>query len=164
MSSTETSDSGMYKMMGFVVLALIVFTLLCMILARIFGPNLPDPSDKVMRNALIERIQPVGKIRTAAMAEAAAESAPAAEPVTELADSGQSAEELYNGGCAACHASGVANAPKLGDVEAWRERNAAGLEALVASVVNGKGAMPARGGSSYSDGDIERAVKHLTGL
>ncbi len=165
MSSHDTSDSGMYKMMGYVVIALTVFTLICMILARSFGGHAADPTDKVMRNALIERIAPVGQIRTAAMAEAEGMAAEAAVvAVVEVADSGLGAEELYNGACAACHAAGVANAPKLGDDAAWAERNELGLEALVASVINGKGAMPARGGSSYSDGDIERAVKHLTGL
>jgi len=158
MSSTETSDSGMYKMMGIVCIALTVFTLLCMFLARMAGGHEPDPSDPLMRNALIERIAPIGKIRTAAMAEAEG----AAQPAVEVA--ALSPDELYQGACAACHTSGVANAPKLGDVAAWEERNALGLEALVASVINGKGAMPARGGSAYSDEDIERAVKHLAGL
>jgi len=35
---------------------------------------------------------------------------------------------------------------------------------LVASAIAGKGAMPARGGSNLSDEEVERAVKHLTGL
>jgi len=158
MSSTETTDSGMYKMMGYVCVALTVFTITVMILARILGGHEPDPSDQLMRNALIDRIAPSGQVRTAAMAEAEAAAAPAEVVVN------RSPEELYQGACAACHAAGVANAPKLGDAAAWDERNALGLEALVASVINGKGAMPARGGSSYSDEDIERAVKHLSGL
>ncbi len=159
MSSTETDDRGLFKMMGYVMLALTGFTITCMLMARILGSQGVDPTDTVMRNALIERIAPVGKIRTAAMVEASGGAA--AEPVV-VAD--LSGEELYNGGCAACHAAGVANAPKLGDTEAWASRNELGLEALVASVVNGKGSMPPRGGSTYSDEEIERAVKHLTGL
>lgn len=158
MSSTETSDSGMYKMMGIVCAILTFFTLSVMLMANLLGGHKADLTDPVMRNALVERIAPVGKIRTAAMAEAEGEAAPAVE-VAEL-----SSEDLYNGACAACHASGVAGAPMPGDAAAWEPRNALGLEALVASVIAGKGAMPARGGSSYSDEDIERAVKHLTGL
>jgi len=157
MSSTETSDAGMYKAMGMVCIALTVFTLFCMLMARILGSDEYDPTDTVMRNALVQRIAPVGVVRTAAMAESEA----AAEPV---AAAPMTPDELYQGACAACHAAGVADAPKFGDVAAWEERNALGLEALVASVINGKGSMPARGGSSYSDEDIERAVKHLAGL
>lgn len=158
MSSTETSDSGMYRMMGIVCAILTFFTLSVMLMANMLGGHSADPTDTLMRNALVERIAPVGRVRTAAMAEAQSAAQPAAV-VTQL-----SAEDLYNGACAACHAAGVAGAPKYGDTAAWSERNALGLEALIASVVNGKGAMPARGGSSYSDEDIERAVKHLTGL
>ena len=158
MSSTETDDSGMYKMMGIVMGILTLFTLSVMLMANLLGGHEEDPTDQLMRNALVERISPVGVVRTAAMAEAEGEAQPAAV-VAQLGP-----EELYTGACAACHTSGVAGAPKLGDTAAWADRNALGLEALVASVINGKGAMPARGGSSYSDEDIERAVKHLTGL
>lgn len=158
MSSTETSDSGMFKMMGFVILAMTLFTLTCMLMARLLGGHTADPTDQLMRNALIERIAPVGQVRTAAMAAAEGEAQPVMVAVA------MSPDELYQGACAACHASGVANAPKFGDVAAWEERGTVGLEALVASVINGKGAMPARGGSAYSDEDIERAVKHLAGL
>jgi cytochrome c5 len=52
----------------------------------------------------------------------------------------------------------------LGDADAWAARNGAGLEALVASVINGKGAMPARGASTLSDDEIAEVVKYLTGL
>lgn len=158
MSSTETTDSGMHKMMGIVVIILTVFTLTVMLMARLLGGHSSDPTDQLMRNALVERIAPVGQVRTAAMAEAEGD----AQPVAVVAS--LSPDELYQSACAACHASGVAGAPMFGDVAAWEARNAAGLEMLVASVVNGKGAMPARGGSAYSDEDIERAVKHLTGL
>jgi len=162
MSSTDTSDSGMYKMMGYVVIALTLFTLICMLMARVLGGHIADPTDPVMRNALIERIAPVGQIRTAAMASdegeqmAATQSTAAAEP--------RSGEDLYNGACAACHAAGVADAPKLGDADDWAVRGEVGLDALVASAIKGKGAMTARGGSNYSDEEMLRAVKHLTGL
>ena len=107
MSSTDTSDMGMYKMMGMVVIALTLFTLFCMFMARIFGGHTPDPTDSVMRNALIERIAPVGQIRTAAMASAEMASAEG-EQLAAAADSSasvepRSGEELYDGACAACH-------------------------------------------------------------
>ena len=173
MSSTDTSDMGMYKMMGLVVVALTLFTLFCMLMARILGGHTADPTDPVMRNALMERIAPVGQIRTAAMASAEMASAEMAsvegEQLAAAADSTASAEprsgeELYNGACAACHAAGIADAPMLGDAEAWATRGEVGLDALVASAIKGKGTMVARGGSNYSDEEMLRAVKHLTGL
>ena len=55
-------------------------------------------------------------------------------------------EQLYNRYCFSCHAAGIANAPKFGDVEAWAPRLAKGRELLLASVKNGiPPGMPAMG-------------------
>ena len=51
----------------------------------------------------------------------------------------------YNKSCGICHASGAANAPKTGDVDAWAPRIAKGNDAMVASVNNGLNAMPPKG-------------------
>jgi len=160
MSSTDTtSDSGMYKMMGLVVIALTLFTLFCMLMARILGGHTADPNDPVMRNALIERIEPVGQIRTAAMASEEG------EQVAVAAQAGpKSGEELYNGVCSACHNTDALGAPMLGDAEAWAARGEVGLDALVASAIKGKGTMAARGGSQYTDEEMKLAVEYLTGL
>ena len=61
----------------------------------------------------------------------------------------------------ACHAVGVANAPKFGDQAAWAPKVSVGLNALVASVVNGKGAMPPGGGSAYSEDEIRSVVEYM---
>lgn len=156
MSSTDTGDSGMYKMMALVLGALVIFTLTVMILARILGSQDDDPTDALMQNALVERISPVGQVRTVP-------EDPSAAPVA-VAAAAKTPEDLYNTGCAACHNAGAAGAPKLDDAEAWAARNVAGLEALTASVINGKGAMPARGASTLSDDEIAEVVKYMTGL
>ena len=70
---------------------------------------------------------------------------------------------LYTQSCAVCHASGVANAPKLGDKAAWAARLGAGVDGLTASVIKGKGAMPPKGGSAASDADIKTAVAYMVG-
>lgn len=70
---------------------------------------------------------------------------------------------LYSQACAVCHATGVANAPKLGDKAAWAPRLAAGVDGLTASVVKGKGAMPPKGGSAASDAEIKTAVAYMLG-
>jgi len=51
----------------------------------------------------------------------------------------------YKQACAACHAMGVAGAPKAFDKAAWEPRIATGMDKMVASVTNGKGAMPPKG-------------------
>jgi len=70
---------------------------------------------------------------------------------------------LYNQVCSACHATGVAGAPKVGDKTAWAPRAAQGIDALTASAIKGKGAMPPKGGSSGSDADIKAVVTYMVG-
>ena len=71
-------------------------------------------------------------------------------------------EKIYNQACVACHVAGVAGAPKLGDKAQWAPRIATGMDAMIASVINGKGAMPARGGAANaSDKDLAAAVHYM---
>ena len=70
-------------------------------------------------------------------------------------------EQLYQGACFACHGTGAAGAPKLGDAAAWSERGAKGFDMLVTSAVNGIGAMPPKGGSAYDDEQIRAVVEYI---
>lgn len=71
---------------------------------------------------------------------------------------------VYNTICTACHAAGLAGAPKTGDKAAWAPRIATGPEALLKSAINGKNAMPPRGGGAdLSDDEIKAAVEYLIG-
>ena len=68
----------------------------------------------------------------------------------------------YKQACAACHAVGAAGAPKLEDKAAWKPRIAQGNDALYASVINGKGAMPPKAGrADLSDEVIKAAVDYM---
>lgn len=95
----------------------------------------------------------------AAAPAAAAPAAPAPAPATAVAANG---EALYKQACTVCHAAGVAGAPKTGDKAAWAPRIAQGVEALTASAIKGKGAMPPKGGAmAASDAEIKAAVQYL---
>ena len=76
---------------------------------------------------------------------AAAQMAAAAAPMAEVAASRFDAEATYMASCNACHAAGVANAPKLGDKTAWDARMEKGMDAIMVNVMNGINAMPAKG-------------------
>lgn len=68
----------------------------------------------------------------------------------------------YNKACMACHATGVAESPKLGDKAAWAPRIAQGMDVLYTSVLKGKGAMPPKGGQmQLSDDDVKAAVDYM---
>jgi len=69
---------------------------------------------------------------------------------------------VYDKVCTVCHAAGVANAPKFGDKAAWAPRASTGKDALLASVLNGKGAMPPKAGAGdLQEDDIKAAIDYL---
>ena len=70
-------------------------------------------------------------------------------------------KKLYDGNCFACHAAGVAGAPKFGDAEAWKPYTDTGLETMLEVAIKGTGAMPPRGGSTASDEELEAAILYM---
>lgn len=106
----------------------------------------PDAETLAM---LEERIQPVGAVKVRSTS---------GDIVVE-----RSAEEIYSAVCASCHAAGVLGAPALGDEATWGQRlDELGLNGLVANAINGKGAMPPRGGDmSLSDNAVQNVVIYM---
>jgi cytochrome c5 len=74
--------------------------------------------------------------------------------------------KIYTGKCFACHAAGVAGAPKLGDTADWAPRITKGMEVMTANAINGfqgaRGYMPAKGGfTSLTDAEVTAAVAYM---
>jgi S-disulfanyl-L-cysteine oxidoreductase SoxD len=84
------------------------------------------------------------------------------ETVPKQLASADVAQQTYEGVCQVCHNSGVANAPKLGNSEDWKERLAKGEEAIYANAINGFNGMPAKGGrSDLSDDTVKATVDYM---
>ena len=74
----------------------------------------------------------------------------------------QSGQAVYNATCVACHGSGAAGAPKVGDAAGWGARIAQGYDTLVQHAVQGIRAMPAKGGNpDLDDIEVARAVVYM---
>jgi cytochrome c5 len=107
-----------------------------------------------------KQVAPTAAGAAPVVAAAAGPVAAAAAPAK--ADASAAGKKLYDTACMACHAAGVAGAPKLGDKAAWAPRVAAGFDALTATVIKGKGAMPPRGAAAgATDADIRAAVEYM---
>jgi cytochrome c5 len=131
-----------------VILSFVVPILIIVLLVKYVGAGsrVGAGSDGMTPEAIEARIQPVARFELKG----------ASGPKTL-----QTGEAVYNAQCAACHATGAAGAPKLGDAGAWAARIKTGYEALLNSALKGKGAMGAQGGGDYSDFEIARAVVWL---
>jgi cytochrome c oxidase subunit 2 len=111
------------------------------------------------------------KAKMPAAAPAPAAEAPAAAPaaaqqVAAAAPAGAPAKvdgkATYDTTCMACHSTGAAGAPKLGDKAAWAPRLKQGVAALHASALKGKGAMPPKGGNTaLPDEAVKAAVDYM---
>lgn len=117
------------------------------------------------------RVAPVGSLNTSGEAAAVASTAAGASssasaPAVAAAPAGSPGEAAYNKVCFACHAQGIAGAPKMGDAAAWEARIAQGNDTLYKHAIEGfqgqAGVMPAKGGATdLSDDDVKAAVDFM---
>ncbi|BBB28368.1 c-type cytochrome [Neptunomonas japonica] len=88
--------------------------------------------------------------------------AAAALMLPAAANAERTGEEVYKTKCFVCHASGIANAPKLGDAAAWAPRAAKGADALLATAKSGIGAMPPKGTCmDCTDVELTATIDHM---
>jgi cytochrome c5 len=83
-------------------------------------------------------------------------------PAAVRAQSAAVGEQVYQQVCAACHATGVAGAPKFGDRAKWAPLIKEGQSTLTADAWIGVRGMPAQGGRpDLALEDFSRAVVHM---
>lgn len=83
--------------------------------------------------------------------------------LAQLSD-GFNAEQKYMASCFACHSTGAAGAPKVGDGMAaeWEPRMEKGMDQVVANAINGINTMPAKGLCfDCTDDDLRAIVEYM---
>ena len=122
-------------------------------IATYFSMQVKTPSGVTMAEAIAtyERVKPMGSVALSNPNTGSATTAAA-----------RSGDAVFNATCTACHSTGVAGAPKLGDKAAWKPRIAQGTDVLYKHVVSGFNAMPPRGTcSDCSDEELKRAIEYM---
>lgn len=155
-----------------VVLAFVLpVSLISMLATLVLSQTKYDAKHPAMSDeAVAQRIKPVGEVILAGSPEAAAVAAATPAPADAAKGTGEAksaaldGKGVYDKVCMVCHAAGVAGAPKTGDKAAWAPRIKQGMDALYASSLKGKGAMPPKGGAAQlSEGEVKAAVDYLVG-
>ena len=121
----------------------------------------PDLSDIEVERAVVYMANAAGAKFTEPPAPAASK-APAPVQAAGATSGKPDGRKVYEATCIACHAAGVANAPKFGDKKAWAPHLAHGADELYQTALKGKGAMPPKGGNlTLSEGEVKAAVDYM---
>jgi len=126
------------------VVPIIAITLLVMYVGAEKQPN--AGSQAANAEVVARRLHPVGTV----------EVKDASDP-----SSLKNGEQVFAAQCSACHAAGVAGAPKFGDTAAWSGRLGQGYDTLLVHALKGKGNMGPQGGGDFTDLEIGRAVVYM---
>lgn len=111
-------------------------------------------SDK-QRTAIEERIKPVGTVCLEGDNSCGA-------VVAATGGSARSLEDIYNTNCMACHNTGAAGAPKLGDAAEWTARLEKGIDQVYTHAIYGFNGMPAKGlCMSCSEDEVKAVVDYI---
>ncbi|MFO7594167.1 MAG: cytochrome c5 family protein [Pseudomonadota bacterium] len=112
--------------------------------------------------AIAERIAPVGKLNTGEPIVPETASAADVEAPAAAGGGSRSGKEIYDRSCFACHGTGAAGAPVLGDAGAWVPRIEKGMDTLMDHAINGFNAMPPRGTcGDCSDEELKAVVEYM---
>lgn len=85
--------------------------------------------------------------------------------VKQLKDDPEAGRKIFKEFCASCHAIQPMidiKAPRIGDKKIWEALNHLGMSTLLKMTIQGKGAMPARGGCfECSDEQLREAILYI---
>jgi cytochrome c5 len=131
-----------------------------------------DTGDPLMQASAHERIKPVGQVAVAGQDNSGLAIRQTAVPVAGGAAAPTAAvptdgKSVFDVACSACHGTGIAGAPRIGDAAAWAPRIAQGMATLEKHAIEGyqgsAGVMPAKGGrTDLPDDAVRAAVEYLT--
>jgi cytochrome c5 len=166
-------DSQFFNVFSVVLGLLVTFALLMFALARYVGKQTQIPAvleEPMQQQSVASRTAIPVRVAVAGQDNSALTIAPVTTAgATVVAASYKDGNEVYEGACKACHAAGLAGAPKTGDAGAWAPRIAKGKAMLYDHAIKGfsgqAGVMPPKGGrTDLSDDLIRQAVDHMVAL
>jgi|TARA_B110000971_G_C19991520_1_gene492191 cytochrome c5 len=149
--SKGTELRSVLETVGVVLGSLFGAIILIVLATTKYEPSEPTNTMVVETKPSTENIKPVAEVKVAKN--------------SSNTKSSISGEKITQANCAMCHASGLMNAPKIGDAGQWGPRIAQGKDMLVSNAINGIRTMPAKGGNaSLSDEEVAAAVVYMANL
>lgn len=167
-SVSASHDRKFFDTFMLVLGILVGVAIALIVVARMIAANTSlahKAEDPVFQKQVEQRIQPVARVAVAGKDNSAL--APtAAAPAATAAATSLTGEQVYTQVCTACHAAGIAGAPKFGDKAAWAPRIAQGMDTLHKHALQGfqgkNGFMPPKGGrTDLTDESVMNGVDYM---
>ena len=161
-------DKQFVNQFSAVLIVLVGISVIILVIARVIAHQ-PEQQDLAMKHIVEERIKPIGEVHVGSVPEQPGKaSMPVAEGTAgkQVADASQpdaktDPAQVYQTVCVVCHQTGLLNAPAYGNKAAWTPL-LGDINALYTNALNGKGAMPAKGGRpDLSDETIKAVVDYM---
>ena len=157
---SDEEEATFREMFPLVIGALIGIMILLIVVAIVLDTRdngIYVPAGETREGVLRDRLAPIGQVQFGGPEEVAV-----AEEEEDPVDP-RSGQEVYDQVCASCHDTGAAGSPLLDATDEWEQRlDERGFDGIVQSVIDGMGAMPARGGDSdATDDELEASVKYI---
>lgn len=163
---SQDHDKQFFNTFGIVIAILVAITIVILIIANgIAAKNVDADNSRnpYAQAQVVERIQPPAQVAVTGAAMGGDASGAAVAVAASDSDVGQ---RTYQQACFACHGTGAAGAPRVGDVADWAARSEQGREILIRHSIEGymgsKGYMPPKGGQTQlSDEAVIAAIDYM---
>ncbi|HAU1151654.1 TPA: cytochrome c5 family protein [Legionella pneumophila] len=119
--------------------------------------------DEMDEQQILQRIQPVGKVRVQEEQGNNVEVDATKTTIVDSKNKKEPGQEIYDKYCSVCHRDGLAGAPKFQSEADWKPRLASKkIDDLLASAIKGLNAMPAKGTCiECSDAELKAAIQYM---
>jgi len=161
---SQSHNHRFIRVFSGIIIALVLLTVVLIFVARSMQMEPDEDANPSQRLLAEQRIKPVASVRVgaegaAALAELHEANAPApADSVAAEVDG----EQVYNGLCVTCHATGLAGAPISSSDQMAQLLSEKGIDTMMMNAINGINVMPPRGGNpSLTDEQIRAAVEFM---
>jgi len=163
---SQDHDKQFFNTFGIVIAILVGITIVILVIATSIASKNIDADNRrnpYAQAQVVERIQPPAQV---AVAGAGASGDTSGGAVAVAASDNDIGQRTYQQACFACHGTGAAGAPRVGDAADWAARSAQGREVMIRHSIEGfmgnKGYMPPKGGQAQlSDEAVIAALDYM---
>lgn len=166
---SQDHDKQFFNTFGIVIGILVAITVIIMAIAGAIASRSVDADNQrnsYAQEQVVERIQPPVQVAVAGGGDSGSAGGGEMVAVSDTGGGDNVGMQTYQRACFACHGTGAAGAPLLGDAADWSARAEQGREVLIRHAIEGymgeRGYMPPKGGQpQLADDAVIAALDYM---